>query len=277
MSTRAIVEGEGNLTPPVTILAAQTTPLTPLAPAVSPVRLIKKHPLAIRWFHWINFPILFLMIWSGILILWANDVYPTEKYALKVPNRISIYQWGIAPVYAGKGDDYPVPAAKRYDINTGFRLSEGMAWHFNLAWIFALNGILYTAYLIYSGQWRFLAPQKNSFVEAFKVVLYDVGLWKRPLPPGKYNHAQRIAYSAVIVMAIVMVITGLAIYKPAQLAWLTIPFGGYQGARTVHFIVTCLLVAFFFVHVAQVARTGWNNFRGMITGKEIVRETGGHA
>ena len=274
MSTTALGDGEGVL-PKVTTPTVEAPPVTP---PLSRVRLVKKHPLAIRWFHWVNFPILFLMIWSGILILWANDVYPTEKYALKVPNRISVYQWGITPVYSAKDQPtYPVPAEKRYDIPLGFRLAEGMAWHFNLAWIFTVNGILYVIFLFYSGQWKHLAPRKDSFIESFKVVLHDIGLWKKPLPPGKYNHAQRIAYSAVVVMGILMVITGIAIYKPAQVAWLAVPFGGYQGARTVHFIVTVLFVGFFFVHVAQVARTGWNNFRGIITGKEIVRETEGHA
>ena len=268
MSTTAL--GQGEVTP--------IAPMTAESSIIPPVRLVKKRPLAIRWFHWVNFPILFLMIWSGILILWANDNYPAEKYAVKVPNRISVYQWGVTPVYSAKDQPtYPVPAEKRWDIPLGFRLAEGMAWHFNLAWIFAINGILYVIFIFYSGQWRDLAPQKNSFVEAFKVVLHDIGLWKSPLPPGKYNHAQRIAYSSVIFMGFLMVWTGIAIYKPAQLAILAVPFGGYQGARTVHFIITALLLAFFFVHIAQVIRAGFNNFRGMITGKELVRGNGGHS
>jgi thiosulfate reductase cytochrome b subunit len=267
------------------------------------VRLVKKHPLAIRWNHWINFPVLFIMIWSGILILWANDVYPVEKYAIRVPNRISFYSGtsakapksdgdpptglripinlplpggGVAVVYGDQDQpDYPAPEGRRYDIRTGFRLSEGMAWHFALAWIFTLNGVAYTIFLIVSGQWRHLVPQKNSFSESFKVVLYDIGLYKKPLPPGKYNHAQRIAYSGVWVMGVGMVVTGLAMYKPAQLGWLVGLLGGYQTARTEHFLITCLFLAFFVVHIAQVIRTGWNNFRGMVTGYELERVTDG--
>ena len=87
----------------------------------------------------------------------------------------------------------------------------------------------------------------------------------------RINQAQRIAYTSVIVMGAGMVTTGLAIYKPAQLTWLANLLGGYQAARTEHFIITALLVAFFFVHIAQVVRTGWNNFRGMITGYELSR------
>jgi thiosulfate reductase cytochrome b subunit len=235
-------------------------------------RLVKKHPLAIRWLHWVNFPALAIMVWSGILILWANPAYPTEKYAVKVPNRVSLYKWGVAAVYPEKDDEnYPVPAAKRYDIATGFRLAEGMSWHFTLAWLFTLNGVAYVLYVWLSGEWRHLLPRRNSFVESLKVVAHDLRLYRKPLPPGKFNHAQRIAYTGAVVLGALMVVTGLAIYKPAQLTWLATLLGGYQAARTEHFLITCLLVAFFFVHVAQVIKAGWNNFRAMVTGYELQR------
>lgn len=261
--------------------AEELSPAAPgaIEPAVSerPVpqeraRLVKKHPLAIRWFHWVNFPVLMLMIWSGVLILWAYDRYPDPRFALDIPNRISFYQWGITPVYSPYAKpDYPVPAAERYDIMLGYRLAEGMAWHFTLAWLFTLNGVAYLLYLYFSGQWRYILPRRDSLREAFKVVLHDLRLYRGALPPGKYNHAQRIAYTGVLALGAVMVATGLAIYKPAQLNWLADLFGGYQSARTFHFLITILFVLFFLVHVAQVIHAGWNNFRGMITGYEVSR------
>jgi thiosulfate reductase cytochrome b subunit len=263
---------------------------------VSKARLVKKHPLAIRWQHWINFPVLFVMIWSGILILWSNPMYPTPNHALRVPDRISLYKWGVAPVYGDSPniihlarvpsfgpipvpvfgnvsdpDNYPLPEARRYDIDTGFRLAEGMNWHFTFAWIFTLNGVAYVLFLAFSGEWRHLVPRRDSLREAFKVVLHDLGLHRAPLPPGKFNHAQRIAYTGVICLGMAMVVTGLAIYKPSQLSWLVRLLGGYQWARREHFLVTMLLLSFFFVHVAQVMRAGWNNFRAMITGMEVDR------
>jgi thiosulfate reductase cytochrome b subunit len=120
-----------------------------------------------------------------------------------------------------------------------------------------------------SGEWRHLLPRRDSLKEAFQVVLHDLGIRKKPLPPAKFNHAQRIAYTSAIVMGALMVVTGLAIYKPTQLSWLVTLLGGYQAARLEHFVVTWLLVAFFLVHVAQVAKAGWNNFRAMITGYEV--------
>ena len=95
-------------------------------------------------------------------------------------------------------------------------------------------------------------------------------LRKTPLPPGKFNGAQRLAYTGVIVMGAGSLLTGLAIYKPTQLAWLTNLLGGYAWARWEHFALTVGYVLFFVVHIAQVIRAGWNNFRAMITGYELV-------
>ena len=267
------------MNPTITTTGALPAPDKPVAPAR--VRVVRKHPVAIRWFHWINFPVLFIMIWSGSLIYWANDSYPLENpvtiaghkvsLRLHMPDRISFYQWGVKPIYGDtpNAENKPAPPTERHDITFSGRLAEGMGWHFTLAWLFTLNGVAYVLFLLFSGEWRLLVPRLNSFAEALQVVLHDVGLRKKPLPPAKFNHAQRIAYSSVIVMGFLMVLTGLAIYKPAQLSWLANLLGGYTAARTEHFVITVLFVLFFFVHVAQVARAGWNNFRAMITGYEI--------
>ncbi len=220
-----------------------------VAAAAKPARVVKKHPLAIRWLHWVNFPVLFVMMWSGLLIYWANDDY-----------RIG---WGSLTLFKF----FPDAFYERFHV--GARLAEGQAWHFTFAWVFTLTGVAYAIYVAVSGEWRLLVPRRDSLVGAFQVVLHDIGIRKQPLPHGKFNHAQRIAYSSVIGLGALMVVTGLAIYKPAQLSWLAALLGGYQAARVEHFIITLLFLAFFFVHVAQVARAGWNNFRAMITGYEV--------
>ena len=68
-------------------------------------------------------------------------------------------------------------------------------------------------------------------------------------------------------------LTGLAIYKPTQFAWLAKVLGGYQAARFEHFWLTIGYVAFFAIHIAQVVRAGWNNFRAMVGGYELVEES----
>jgi len=69
-------------------------------------------------------------------------------------------------------------------------------------------------------------------------------------------------------------LTGLAIYKPTQLAWLTTLLGGYMVARFEHFALALGYVLFFLIHIAQVVRAGWNNFRAMVSGYELVSEEG---
>jgi thiosulfate reductase cytochrome b subunit len=104
------------------------------------------------------------------------------------------------------------------------------------------------------------------------VVLHDLGIRKRPLPVDKYNAAQRIAYSGIILMGIGSLLTGMAIYKPTQLWWLTTVMSGYEMARLLHFALTIGYVLFFVVHVAQVVKAGWSNFRSMVTGFDVVEE-----
>jgi thiosulfate reductase cytochrome b subunit len=209
-------------------------------------KLSLKHLLAIRWFHWINFPILFLMVWSGLLIYWA---YP-------------IYRLGPIPLF---------PDWLFKLLNLKFRLAEGMALHFVFMWIFVINGLLYVGYTLFSGEWRYLVPSsKSAFRDAWYVFLHDLRLRKEMPPQEKYNAAQQIAYTGIVIMGFGSLVTGFAIYKPAQLAWLAALCGGYESARVIHFLLTMGYIGFFVIHVIQVILAGWNNFRSMVIGWELV-------
>ena len=212
-------------------------------------KIIQKHPLAIRWFHWINFPVLTVMIWSGLLIYWANDIY-----AIKIGGKELIKFF---------------PQSFYQALNVPFRLAEGMAYHFVFMWLFFINGLLYVVYTFVSGEWRYLLPQKKSFKEAWRVVLHDLHIRKEAPPQVKYNGAQRLAYTSIIIMGIGSLLTGLSIYKPIQFGWLTRLLGGYEAARTEHFILTVGYCFFFLIHIAQVVRAGWKNFRSMVTGFDV--------
>ncbi len=213
-------------------------------------KVIKKHPLAIRWFHWINFPVLAVMIWSGLLIYWANDVY-----------RLG---WGNKTVLKFFPDSFYKA------LHVPFRLAEGMSLHFVFMWFFAINGFIYVLYLIFSGEWRLIVPNKKSLRESMLVVLHDLHLNKTAPPQKKYNAAQRIAYSGVIIMGLGSLLTGLSIYKPIQFHTICSLLGGYEWARAEHFILTILFTLFFIVHVVQVILAGWNNFRSMVTGLDVL-------
>lgn len=194
-----------------------------------------------------------LMIWSGLLIYWANDVY-----------RLG---WGDKTILKFFPQTF-------YDaLKVPFRLADGMSLHFFFMWFFTINGIIYFLYLLFSKEWKLIVPDKHSWKEAWQVLLHDLHI-KRGLPPQKkYNAAQRIAYTGVIVMGFLMILTGLAIYKPVQLNWLCALLGGYEWARAEHFIITILFVLFFVIHLLQVIIAGWNIFRGMVTGFEVVKST----
>ena len=141
-------------------------------------KIVPKHPLAIRWMHWINFPILAVMIWSGLLIYWANDVY---KIHLGHNILFSFF-----------------PQSFYKSLNISYRLAEGMAFHFVFMWVFFLNGLVYVTYTLVSGEWRYLFPNRHSFKEAWLTVLHDLHIRKTAPPQLKYNGAQKIAYTAVI-------------------------------------------------------------------------------
>lgn len=212
----------------------------------------QKHPLTTRWTHWINFPVLTIMIWSGLLIYWAND-----EYSVTISGHTIIRF-------------FPDGFYKFFKIP--YRLAEGMAFHFLFMWLFAINGLLYILYTIFSGEWRQLLPNKHSFKDAWVVLLHDMHITKTLPAQNKYNAAQRIAYTSIIVMGFGSLITGLAIYKPVQFYWLTWICGGYLAARIEHFILTIGYVLFFLIHITQVIRAGWNNFRSVISGFEVVEK-----
>ena len=215
-------------------------------------RAVKKHPLAARWFHWINFPILGVMTWSGMLIYWANDIY-----------KIGFGNKTILKFF---------PQSFYDALHIPFRLAEGMNLHFVFMWFFAINGFIYVLYLIFSGQWRYIFPDKKSFKESLIVLLHGLHLIKKIPAQKKYNAAQRIAYTLVIFMGLGSVLTGLSIYKPVQLGWLTSLLGGYEWARVEHFTLTILFSLFFLVHIIQVIIAGWNNFQSMVTGLFIIHD-----
>lgn len=190
------------------------------------------------------------MIWSGLLIYWANDVY-----------RIG---WGDKTILKFFPDSF------NKALNLPFRLAEGMSFHFVFMWLFAINGFAYVLYLLFSKEWKLIVPDKKALKESWLVILHDLHI-RRGLPPQKkYNAAQRLAYTGVIFMGLGSLLTGLSIYKPIQFNILCSMLGGYEWARAEHFILTILFSLFFLVHIIQVIIAGWNNFRGMVTGFEVV-------
>ncbi len=223
------------------------------------IRLDRKHPLAIRWMHWINFPVLFVMIWSGLLIYWGDSIPPYQH-----PHQV--YRVGLGSVTLFR----LFPDWFWRWLNAPFRITTGSRRALLLHVDLRDQRHCSTACTPGSpGNGAFCCRIAAPFKEAIQVTLVDLHLRKGLPEQKKYNGAQRIAYTATILMGFGSLVTGLAIYKPSQAHWITTLLGGYEMARWEHFWLTMGFCAFFLVHVGQVILAGWNNFRSMVSGYEI--------
>jgi thiosulfate reductase cytochrome b subunit len=191
-------------------------------------------PAVIRITHWVNLVLLTLMVASGLQILVAYPFLGPQG---------APYGWyplqGVNP-----------PAA----LTLGVWLAGARHWHFALAWLFVANASLYVAYLFASGEWRrrLFFPRRDAR-NAWGTLLHDLRLRKEaPAPVGLYNGMQRLAYTGVLAMAPLAVLSGLAMYKPVQLPRLTALLGGYDVARALHLLVLAALALFTVIHVVQV-------------------------
>ena len=206
--------------------------------------------------HWINFPLLTIMIWSGLRIYWAD---------LRDPYVFGIFGWEIYEFF---------PDNVNETLGLQRRLARGMAFHFTFAWLFTINGAMFGLYLWRTGGWRNFVPTLDDLKTIPAVLLHEVGLRKQAPPQGKYNGVQQLSYGAILFMGFLVILSGFAIYKPTQLAPLTTLMGGYGGARFIHFATTIGFLLFFVVHILQVARAGLSGLFSMITGYELLPPEG---
>ncbi len=194
----------------------------------------RPQPWPIRVSHWLNVPFLVIMAGSGLQILAA---FPS------LGPRGAPYGW------------YPFHgAAPPAWLRLGGWLAGARAWHFAFAWAFVLNGLFYLIYYFASGEWRRRAfHPRRDFKNAIQTAAYYLRIRKKAPDQGLYNGLQRLAYSTAILLAVISVLSGLAIYKPIQESWLAALFGGYDSARAIHLLSLALLALFTLFHLIMVA------------------------
>ena len=211
----------------MSIEATHDRVLTPAAPAGAVI-----HPVWVRVTHWINVVAMVVMIGSGWEIYNASPLFP-----FVFPRGITLGGW----------------------------LAGALLWHFAAMWLLAVNGLVYLVLGILTGRFRRkLVPIRPA----------DVLSDARAALTGKLNHddlsvynaVQKLLYLGVILAGIVIVLSGLAIWKPVQLQELTAVFGGYDAARLVHFFAMATIVGFLIVHVIM-ALVVPKSLRAMITGR----------
>jgi len=189
-------------------------------------------PAWVRTVHWINAIAMIMMIMSGWQIYNASPLF-----AFKFSHSITLGGW----------------------------LGGALLWHFAAMWLLMVNGLVYLTVGFATGRFaNKLLPLTPSGVIADTRAALTGRLSHDDLT--RYNYVQKLLYAGIIVIGIVIVLSGLSIWKPVQLQWLTALFGGYDVARYVHFICMSAIVAFMVVHVA-LALLVPKSLRAMIIGR----------
>ncbi len=211
----------------MSIEATHDRALTPAAPA-GPVI----HPFWVRLTHWINAVAMVLMIASGWEIYNASPLFP-----FVFPPAITLGGW----------------------------LAGALLWHFAAMWLLAVNGLLYVVLGIVTGRFRRkLIPIRPGEVLADARAALTGTLAHDDL--AVYNAVQKLLYLGIILVGVVIVLSGLAIWKPVQLQELTALFGGYEAARYVHFFAMAAIVGFLVVHIVMSFLVP-KSLRAMIMGR----------
>jgi thiosulfate reductase cytochrome b subunit len=212
----------------MTIEAASNPALVPVT-AQGPII----HPRWVRVTHWVNALAMFMMIGSGWQIY---DASPLFRF-IYFPPQLALGQW----------------------------LAGALLWHFAAMWLLVINGIVYVTLGIATGRFRRkLLPIRPRDVVSDLLAALRGKLAHDDL--SVYNAVQRLLYVGVILTGVVIVLSGLSIWKPVQLKYLTDFFGGYDFARYVHFFAMASIVGFLTVHVA-LALIVPKSLRAMIAGR----------
>jgi thiosulfate reductase cytochrome b subunit len=211
----------------MSIEATHADALTPAVPRQAAI-----HPAWVRVTHWINALAMFVMIASGWQIYNASPLFP-----FVFPPAITLGGW----------------------------LAGALLWHFAAMWLLAVNGLVYVVLGLLTGRFRRkLVPIRPGEVLADAKAALTGKLAHDDL--SVYNAVQKLLYVGVILAGIVIVLSGLAIWKPVQLQELTAVFGGYDAARYVHFFAMAVIVGFLVVHVIMAVLVP-KALRAMITGR----------
>jgi Ni/Fe-hydrogenase b-type cytochrome subunit len=205
-----------------------------------------RHHWIVRVTHWVNAIALTLMVGSGLRIFNAY------------------------PAFARKGEQfccYPFEHKAIPDALTfGGWLGGARHWHFAMMWVLVLNGLVYLTFIYLHGEWRDLVPRRGDARDALAMIKFYLFVTKAHPRQGKHNAMQKATYFLLPILALAQVLTGLAIWKPVQLGWLTALFGGFVWARYWHFMTMLALIVVSFAHIFMVFAVDPYSLQSMITG-----------
>jgi thiosulfate reductase cytochrome b subunit len=175
------------------------------------------------------------------------------------------------PAFARRGQSFccypfagkPIPNW----LTFGGWLGGARHWHFAMMWLLVLDGLVYLGFLYLHGEWRDLVPRKGDLRDSVAMVRFYLFVTKHHPRQGKHNALQKLAYFTMPWLGVVLVLTGLAIWKPVELGWLTGLFGGYVWARYWHFAAMTVLVILAVGHIFMVFTVDPYAIVSMVTGR----------
>ncbi|HET7563944.1 MAG TPA: cytochrome b/b6 domain-containing protein [Gemmatimonadaceae bacterium] len=208
---------------------------------------MKRHHWIVRVTHWVTVLAIAIMVGSGLRIFNAYPAFHRKGATF------------CCYPFEGK----PIPNW----LTFGGWLAGARNWHFAMMWVLVLTGLVYLAFIYVHGDWRDVVPRRGWVRDSWTMVKYYTFIQPTHPRQGKYNALQRVAYFALPYLAALEVATGIAIWKPVELAPLTDLFGGYVWARYWHFVIMVLLVVLILGHVFFVLTTDPYSIVSMITGR----------
>ena len=217
------------------------------APAISSrTRLVKRNHWVIRVTHWVNVVAIVLMAGSGMRIFNAYPAFarPGEHFALNPWEGRAIPAW----------------------LTFGGWLAGARHWHFAMMWLLVVNALVYLGFLFLHGEWRDVTPRRGDLRDAVEMVKFYLFVRRDHPHQGKHNALQKTAYFAMPVLGAVIVLSGLAIWKPVTLRFITLLFVNYKWARFVHFVAMALLLILALGHVFMVFAVDPYSLRAIVTG-----------
>jgi thiosulfate reductase cytochrome b subunit len=209
-------------------MSSATAEIRQTPPAARPM----VHPRWVRITHWINALAMLVMIGSGWEIYNASPLF-----GFSFPRSITLGGW----------------------------LAGALLWHFAAMWLLVINGMIYVLLGFLTGRFRRrLWPIRPRDVVADTRAALAFRLPHDDL--SVYNAVQRLLYAGVLVAGVVIVLSGLTLWKPIQLQELAAVFGGYEGARFVHFFAMAAIVGFLVIHIV-LAIVVPKSLRAIVTGR----------
>jgi thiosulfate reductase cytochrome b subunit len=201
------------------------------------------HPATVRFCHWVIALAIPVLLASGLEIFAA---FPS--FGDKVPEQVV----------------FTPPEA----VRLGGWLGGALQWHFTFAWLLIGAGTVYAIYQAVSGNYRQVLFVSRDVAGLWPMIRHYALRGPKPAEHQTYNALQKLAYTVALGLGLVLVVTGLALYKPVQLSGLVAALGGFRLVRIEHFAAMCGLAAFIPGHLVMVALHGWKNFASMWTGSK---------